>query len=104
MSRDLLRQATPRPWVVERDSHSGSYDYPTDEDCDWPWRIAGVANLAEEECSEADAALIVQAVNEYEALLDVAEQMEREHSHHHIPGTANCHGCELLARLDSVRA
>lgn len=45
-----------------------------------------------------------RAVVEHAALVEVEEQMRREHDHHHIPGTADCHGCGLLAKLDTVRS
>lgn len=32
------------------------------------------------------------------ALEEVRAQMEREHAHHAIPGTATCYGCGVLAR------
>jgi|SRR5215469_5558218 len=69
----LTDAATPGPWVVERDSHSGSYDMPTSEDCDWPWRIEGVCDFSAEEGTEADAEFIAACRELVPALIHAAE-------------------------------
>jgi hypothetical protein len=62
----LLAAATPGPWTVERDDDiAGSGDVIS-----WPWRIRWVCDFANEEASEADAALIALAPVLAQACLD----------------------------------
>jgi hypothetical protein len=82
--RDLLAAATPRPWYASSVVAK---------------RIPG-GNLVEVACEGANAALIVAAVNEYEALLDIAEFVRREIAGWGGHSEAN----NLLARLDAVRS
>lgn len=99
--RELLAAATPRPWP-----DGGSRDFESllaqaaSRDLDGGNSENSHIDI---EIRTADLNLMVRAVNEYEVLLDIADQMEREHAHHHIPGTADCHGCGLLAKLDALR-
>lgn len=75
--RDLLDAATPRPWLLD----------PTDEGSLLP----------------ADAALATAAVNEYEALLDVAEAAEAFWQGNTHDSPASDPLCFALARLSAVR-
>lgn len=71
----LADKATPGKWRVERDTVEGSYDYPTDRDCSFPWRIKGVCDFADEEASEETAALIAASPDMAALLIECAEAL-----------------------------
>jgi hypothetical protein len=85
-ARDLLAGATPRPWRLSAQSSIDSASRPA-------WSIA--------DAGDPDRALIVAAVNEYEALLDLEECWRAFLADDQIETTAlEGH----LARLDAVRS
>lgn len=107
--RDLLASATPRPWP---EAVQAVYD-----DDSGPWSIEGVIDTGGYDGwfqggveTGPDAALIVAAVNEYEALLDIAEAVEGfrlsllRGSPRWLDTTAGIALDAALARLDSVRS
>lgn len=61
-ARDLLAAATPRPWSVDE------------------FGIYTEAGIIGDAHTDADTALIVVAVNEYEALLDIADAVSESAS------------------------
>jgi hypothetical protein len=107
-----VSKATARPWEVYDRVADGDLPHPgfdgeaccirsvTDRDADW---------IAEDVHRNADAALIVRAVNEYEALIDVAQAaLEITYFECGGPGTP-LHDAKLaikekLARLAAVGA
>lgn len=107
--RDLLEKATARPWVFEmvdggRDVDGAPYEVTAiltppsgapDDDGDV---IAG----AHCNPTEADAALIVAAVNSYEALLDVVDAVRKRCDDAHPRWAPELRAA--LARYDALRA
>lgn len=108
--RDLLDAATPRPWYVvglpwnngepwiqaeSEDPHAGRYVCEFDS--------GSIADMDQENL-DADAALIVAAVNEYEALNEVAEAAEPMVEPFHVATLDEIRTMRAaLARLSAVR-
>jgi hypothetical protein len=99
---DLLAAATHRPWKLDGGSVSRAIIYGNIRDgvartfvceIDTSWESDAAAS------ADADAELIVAAVNEYEALLAIAEHLRETFRGWH-PDTK---ALQLLARLDEVR-
>jgi hypothetical protein len=119
-ARDLLANATPRPWFVvglpwnarepwinagSEDPHGGRYVCEFDSN--------SIADMGDENLA-ADAALIVESVNERDPMLDLEEAWRAEVARfpaRHLTGTsvqraihfAICPMCRALARLDAIR-
>lgn len=70
-ARELLASATPRPWSLYKgvDTRNSAVPKTVRAAVAGAWRFVAQANKPD----GADAALIVAAVNEYEALLEIAE-------------------------------
>jgi len=117
--RDLLAAATPRPWAVTgNDNRYGSVASTVPAAVEafcarWPDHgrgdIAAYGGaLIGESIQPADHALIVAAVNEYEALLDIAEAAAGHLTYHEgdDPDNRSRTGnkvADALARLDTLR-
>jgi hypothetical protein len=95
--RDLLAAATPRPWEPD-----GSTAVSWERDIVQETSGAAIA----QHVATDNAALIVAAVNEYEALLDLVTAATRIQADPH--GTISDKNIDLLnaalARLDALRA
>ena len=106
-TRDLLAAATPRPWLSVR-PYGGvvSVDPDTiarDTDKRGADHVEAYGGaLVCESASAADKALIVQAVNEYEALLALEASLRAVAGY--LTGAYAAHANETLARLDEIRS
>jgi hypothetical protein len=109
-ARDLLAAATPRPWATtENDNRFGSVASTNPAAiaafcARWPKHgpedvEAYGGALVGESIQAADRALIVAAVNEYEALLAVEAHLRSLFKGWH----ADAKSQQLLAALDEVR-
>ena len=92
-------KATARPWRLGEFPHhilsgEGGYDGHLVLAADLPaWHGIDIA--------EANAALIVTAVNEYDALRELEAQARNLHDPRH--GPLQCSTCDILAALDVIR-
>lgn len=99
-TRDLLAAATPRPWKWHNYSTgkrmfldaTGSFTKHVLK-ITWP-----------ELLSDGDAKLIVAAVNEYEALLDIEAYVRASGISFHLGTSSEVAVGDALARLDVVRS
>jgi hypothetical protein len=100
--RELLAKATPRPWQNDKDGDI------------YGQAVSGRTGFVTFGCgpdpdpmSAADAALIVQAVNEHEVLLDIADDAEALLSSLGPEGITDEYAAggleRALARLDALR-
>jgi hypothetical protein len=89
-----MAEATKRPWVADPDDRDGY---------EWNIHILQAANTNIRVCfmsngpsSEANAALIVTAVNQHDALLKCAEALRKTKAY--FEGDADADDCLLAAR------
>ena len=97
-----IEKATARPWRVE--PHTGTNDYGLTKDIcpcfiEEPegYRLAYIIGDVEELNPEANAALIVKAVNEYEAHCELEKAAL-------VMRNRFDSGCPLVAKEESIRA
>lgn len=88
-ARELLAAASPRPWHVVYGSIIRGVELVVD--------CLDGAN------PQDDAALIVRAANEYEALLYLEETLRASHGDPIAGRRMGCQTCDALERLDEVR-
>lgn len=104
----LFADASPRPWKlgVIFDDGQPLVTVEPESERGGPAYVAALGSVDHAE-SRADAELIVRAVNEYEALLDL-ERLVRRHHGREVSGESpyytDCEECRALVRLDEVRA
>lgn len=98
--RELEQAASPAPWTSEAIGGEGYVVYSPALEPRRPRRRVAACTWLEWATDKANGALIANVRNALPAIADALEQMEREHAHHHIPGTVACHGCLLLGRVE----
>ncbi len=103
--RDLLAEATPRPWYVSDDPPRPFQGGLPLRELDSRRSLMSLpAKVAVTPHRRADAALIVRAVNEHEALCEVDTAMRELHAGQGLSQDWWGRAVSALARLDALRA